>query len=52
MRNLPEFVSEDDIRDMFNAADEDRDGNIDVEEFGRMVKYEFQPILCMSKTFI
>lgn len=42
MKNLPEFVSEEDIKAMFNAADEDRDGNIDVEEFGRMVSRYFK----------
>ena len=39
MKKLPEFVGESDIREMFNAADLNRDGVLDMEEFGKMVKY-------------
>ena len=37
MKKLPEHVSDNDIRDMFTAADTNKDGILDFEEFGRMV---------------
>ena len=39
MKSLPELVTDQDIREMFDTADDDGDGLIDIEEFGRMVIY-------------
>ena len=44
MKSLPELVTDQDIREMFDTADDDGDGLIDIEEFGRMVIY--QSYLC------
>ena len=40
MKSLPELVTDQDIREMFDTADDDGDGLIDIEEFGRMVIYQ------------
>ena len=37
MKKLPEHVSDNDVREMFCAADTNGDGVLDFEEFGRMV---------------
>ena len=37
MRKLPEFVGEAEIREMFSAADLNKDGVLDIKEFGKMV---------------
>ena len=38
MKRLPEYVAECDIREMFEMADVNNDGVLDIEEFERMVK--------------
>ena len=38
MKRLPEYVAECDIREMFEMADVNKDGVLDIEEFERMVK--------------
>ena len=38
MKRLPEYVAESDIREMFDMADVNNDGVLDIEEFERMVK--------------
>ena len=47
MKRLPEFVGEAEIREMFSAADINKDGVLDMEEFGKMVKYPQHNILCL-----
>ena len=43
MKSLPVAVSDEDIEDMFEFADKDKDGELSYEEFQLMVKPQKPP---------
>ena len=45
MKNLPVFVSDEDIEEMFNFADKDADGKLSYAEFQIMIDPPAPPII-------